>query len=97
VIWLGITAGEESLVRIHREIESRLGPLGFEAENRPYRAHLTVGRVKGPLPGRPRDVLAEMALRPVGRCRVGHVTLFESRLSPKGPTYTPLVTTPLAG
>jgi 2'-5' RNA ligase len=33
--------------------------------------------------------------RSLGRCRIDHVTLYESRLSPKGPTYTSLARAPL--
>ena len=95
VIWLGISAGQDSLARIYADLEARVEALGFEPEDRPYRAHLTVGRVKSPLPGRPRDVLGEMGLRPVGRCHVERVTLFESRLSSRGPTYVPVTSVAL--
>ena len=34
---------------------------------------------------------------PAGGCTIDHVTLYQSRLSPRGPTYTPLLITPLTG
>ena len=33
--------------------------------------------------------------RQFGTARIGAITLFQSKLSPKGPTYTPLLHVPL--
>jgi 2'-5' RNA ligase len=33
--------------------------------------------------------------RRIGTTRIETITLFQSKLSPKGPTYTPLLRTPL--
>jgi 2'-5' RNA ligase len=75
-----------------------LGPLGFEAERRPYSAHLTIARVKEARKSsgrRVRDVLRD-ADADAGRCWIGAVTLFRSRLSPKGAAYEPLLRVALA-
>jgi 2'-5' RNA ligase len=97
VIWLGVTAGADSLRALHNQVESRLAPLGFEPERRPYSAHLTIARVKDVARGaarRVRDVLAGTTAD-VGETEVAAVTLFRSRLSPKGSTYEPLLRIPL--
>ncbi|HEY3382083.1 MAG TPA: RNA 2',3'-cyclic phosphodiesterase [Vicinamibacterales bacterium] len=96
VIWMGVTDGARALVALHHEVETRLDGLGFEREDRPFRAHLTIGRVKAPLGSRAQGVLSSLPPTEVGRCQVGHVTLFESRLSPKGPTYSAVMTSVLA-
>jgi RNA 2',3'-cyclic 3'-phosphodiesterase len=95
VIWLGIPEGAEALARIHDEIEARLDGLGIEREDRPFRAHLTLGRVKAMLRPAARQALASIRAADVGTCDVHEVTLFESLLSPRGATYTALARGPL--
>lgn len=92
VIWLGVSEGARELADVHGEIGRRLEGLGVPLERRPFSAHLTLGRVKSPLGPHLRDTLA--AAPPVGdaRCVVDHVTLFESRLSPRGATYSVIAT-----
>jgi 2'-5' RNA ligase len=97
VFWLGVTSGAERLARLHAELVVRLLPLGIELERRPYSAHLTVARVKE-MRGRDyrglRTVL-RMIAADAGTSRVRAVTLFRSRLSPKGATYDALLRVPL--
>jgi 2'-5' RNA ligase len=88
VLWLGVTEGGPGLLRLHEEIEARLDGLGFEREDRPFRAHLTIGRVKAPLGPSARRAIASVPAVDLGRCTIGRVTLFESRLTPRGPVYT---------
>ena len=70
----------------------RLEGLGFPRESRPFRAHLTLGRVKAPLGPRAGEILAGTSVARDARCRVDHLTLFESRLSPRGATYSVVAT-----
>lgn len=93
VFWLGVTSGGDVLRRINRELAARLRPLGFEAERRPYSAHLTIARVKEISRGSSyRDLRNMLATRPAeaGNCRVEAVTVFRSRVSSKGAVYEPL-------
>jgi 2'-5' RNA ligase len=104
VFWIGVARGQDSLGALYNELAARLKRLGFEPERRPYSAHLTIARVKAPStrvarPGRAREgrnVLRDFAAD-AGRCRINAVTVFRSRLSPKGATYEPLVRVPLEG
>ena len=98
VFWLGVAAGLESLRRLHSELALRLGPLGFEPERRAYSAHLTIARVKAvsrTIPNRALREMLECLPAVAGRCRTTHVTVFRSRLSPKGANYEPLLRIPL--
>ncbi len=90
VFWLGLGEGADRLARLHDEVEARLEGLGFEREDRPFRAHLTLGRVKGRLGPEARRLLASVPPEDVGTLSVARVTLFESRLSPRGATHTAL-------
>ncbi|MEN3340576.1 MAG: 2,3-cyclic 3-phosphodiesterase [Acidobacteriota bacterium] len=98
VVWLGVRDGDAGLAALHREIGARLEPLGFAAEPRPFAAHLTLGRVKGARPGTaPRAVRErwrELAAD-AGECAVAAVTVFRSRLSPRGAVHEALLRVPL--
>lgn len=97
VFWLNIARGAESVGRLYGEVRDRLLGLGFEEEKRPYSPHLTIARVKGIRRGSPRvrEELSALAAA-CGASRVGAVTLFRSRLSPKGSQYEPLLRVPLS-
>jgi len=97
VVWMGIDEGSAPLKALHDEFNRRLRPLGFPPEDRPYTAHLTLARVQDARKGSTAEIRRTIAaLRPPAvRCHVPHATVFESRLSPKGATYWPLLRLPL--
>ena len=97
VIWIGVAAGREPLVRLHGEIHDRLVPLGYEPEARAFSPHLTVARVKDIRRGDARAVRGVLAAHPVVLDGFTHpaVTLFRSRTSPKGAQYERLLRVPL--
>ena len=96
VVWLGITEGVAPLQVVAREVAARLADVEFRREARPFSPHLTLGRFKERGHAADRDALLAEQVRPAGRCRVDHVTLYQSRLSPQGPTYVPVQVTPLS-
>ena len=95
---MGVTAGQEALAQLHNEVEARLQPLGYQPERRAYSAHLTLARVKDTVRGHHTAVRAAVnAARGVaGTFRAERVTLFRSRLSPKGASYEALLRAPLS-
>jgi 2'-5' RNA ligase len=95
VVWLGVTGGGAQLAALARAVNERLDALRVPREDRAFRAHLTLGRVKGPTGLRFREALAAARDTAVGRCTIDRVTLFESRLSPRGSTYAVVATSPL--
>ena len=94
VFWIGVARGQDSMIALYSELAGRLQPLGFEAERRAYSAHLTVARVKECRLRGVRNVLQGLDAV-AGECRVNSVTMFRSRLSPKGAAYEPLLRVPL--
>ena len=97
VVWVGISGELGSLRSLQADVENALSPLGFKPEKRPYRGHLTIGRVKA----RPHPHKLAAALRnhlEFGSegFTVDHVGVFQSVLQPEGPTYTRLCHLPLA-
>jgi 2'-5' RNA ligase len=95
VVWAGIAEGLESLSRVEHEISSRLEKLGVPRESRPYRPHLTLARVRIPAGLRGSAFLEGTRQMTFGTTRVEETTLFESRLSGKGPTHVALSRTRL--
>ena len=97
VLWIGTTKGTEAMRELYDRIEDRLIPLGFTPERRPYTPHLTIARVKDP--GRASGRVIRDAITAVpascGESAVNAVTLFRSRLSPRGAAYEPLLRVPL--
>ncbi len=96
-LWLGLSAGTDPLVALYRELSARLPALGFQPEKRPYSPHLTVARFKDVARTDAVAIRRAVAHTPadVGACHMTAVTLFRSRLSPKGSQYEPLLRVPL--
>jgi 2'-5' RNA ligase len=95
VLWLGIGSGRSELVQLEREVSGRLKGLGVVGDNPPYTPHLTLARARDPRGLRLPGLLEDVAPAPSAVGLIDAITLFESRLSPKGPTYTALARTPL--
>ena len=94
VLWLGIRDGLEPLRRIQRALGEQLEvPPDRDG---PFTPHLTLARLKDRVP---RTKAAKIADIPAvaGPSRIDRVTLYESRLSPAGPTYVPLAAALLRG
>ena len=87
VIWAGVTAGADALVRAHGMLGERLRQGGITPEARPFSPHLTVGRIK--VPSGPHWIRAIAEAPPCPACEwvLNAYTLYESRLSPGGPEY----------
>jgi 2'-5' RNA ligase len=95
VIWAGVTHGREPLQAVEQEVTRRLTSVGVAPEHRPYSPHLTLARVRDAAGLRSLPLFDGVAETRLGTTRVEAITLFESRLSPQGPTYVPLQQTAL--
>ncbi len=96
VVWVGIKNGQEDLMALASSVESALSRLGIPKEERPFSPHLTIGRVRSsdrltPLVQK----LQSASFKGKVPAPVDHLTLYQSALSPQGPTYTPLAQFPL--
>jgi 2'-5' RNA ligase len=95
VLWLGVTAGAPQTTMLHAAIANRLAELGFPRESRSFAPHLTLARWRSG--GSPADRKALAQVRSgAASVRVESVTLFQSRLSSTGATYTALARARLA-
>lgn len=83
VLWAGVETGKEPLTRLARDLESALETLGFPAEKRAFRPHVTLARFKSPLRGLP----SELPPLWIGGFQAKEMDLMESRLGLDGLTY----------
>ncbi|HRQ40664.1 MAG TPA: RNA 2',3'-cyclic phosphodiesterase [Chloroflexota bacterium] len=85
VIWVGTAGDHQVLVAVKQGLDERLAPLGWAVEDKPFSAHLTIGRVNdGHLPP---TMNWDVPVNPLP-FTVHEIHLIESRLTPKGPIYT---------
>jgi len=89
VLWLGVGPGAESAIALQRTLSARVGSHGLALETRPFHPHLTLGRWRESRSG-DRQLVLTAAHREVTRLHVDHATLYQSRLSSAGPSYTVL-------
>lgn len=93
VLWIGLGGALDSLNTLAECIGNAVVPLGFPQEDRPFRPHLTVARVKrdhrevGRMLGTLGAFTDPFACGPLP---VERVALFKSDLRPTGPIYTKL-------
>ncbi|MFQ5656195.1 MAG: RNA 2',3'-cyclic phosphodiesterase [Candidatus Methylomirabilales bacterium] len=89
VIWVGIEQGTSEMEKIRERIDEALLSLGFPREDRPFRPHLTLGRVRG-LRGLDSLVtyLRNAEVSQVGLMQVRCIELMQSQLHPGGSIYT---------
>jgi RNA 2',3'-cyclic 3'-phosphodiesterase len=89
VIWISLAEGAAELVTVAKSLESALRTRGFEPADHPFSAHLTLGRVRMPSEDWT-DRLAALGAPEgaAGRFTVDRIRVVESKLSPKGSTYT---------
>ncbi len=89
VVWIGLGDQGEKVSRLQREIEAKTAELGFPPEGRPFKPHLTLGRVRSP---RKKDTLIAMLEKKsqidLGPFLADKVILFRSDLRPDGAVYT---------
>ena len=93
VLWLGVDDASGTLGDLSALLESVAGEIGFPPEDRPFRPHLTLARLRTPADLRP----LLPTLPPVqAASRVDRLILFRSDLGAGPPRYSTVETFPLA-
>ena len=90
IIWTGIEHSE-NLNQLNRLIISGLKDAGIRLEDRPFKPHLTLGRMKYLKPGNTlREVIEKFRDVEIQKVPVNEVILYESVLLVSGPVYKPI-------
>jgi 2'-5' RNA ligase len=92
VLWLGVTEGAAQLVVAGERLRRSLQAEGFALEERPFRPHLTVGRVRPRGEKSARLALAAIAPGEIARFSAREACLVQSVLGKGGATHTVLRT-----
>ena len=92
VLWLGVTAGGEAVENLHLAVDDACAEAGLGREERPFRPHLTVSRMRPPV-----DVRSLIEHTPQFnlRSRVDAIAVLRSHLGGGAPRYELLETFPL--
>ena len=89
-VWVGISGGARQLTDLQADMARRMVALDVPLEARPFHPHLTLGRWKASRSSDRRRALDAARPGVVARTRIDAATLYQSRISSAGPTYTPL-------
>jgi 2'-5' RNA ligase len=90
-IYVGVTKGLPELSAVAKQIDALSGQFNFRKEKRPFRAHLTIGRVKRIRDKNPLiDKIKEHEKTEFGKIIVNSFKLKKSDRTPQGPIYTDL-------
>jgi len=94
VFWVGVQGGEQ-LAALVREIESVLSPLGIPKEDRGFSAHLTLARIKDPVPLQAlRAAITQLESLEFGSFVADRFILYRSQPGAAGSIYTKLADFP---
>lgn len=98
-LWLGTGSGQTQLGSLADRVETALTALGFAAEDRPFHAHLTLGRVRRPTRALANltPMLKQRADLSLGLSKIQEVVVFSSQLQRGGPIYEAIRRVSLAG
>lgn len=90
VFWAGVHAAP-GLAELARDTDRAAVALGIAPENRPFSPHLTLARVKDPVPMNAlRQAIASLPSSDFGSFTASAFHLYHSRLTPSGSVYTKL-------
>ena len=96
VLWLGISKPLDLLTALQQTLDDKLATMGFPREKRPFRGHLTLGRITSKIdPKTLHNVLKEFTQFESEQFFADRIILYKSDLNPGGAVYTKLVETNL--
>jgi len=98
VVWVGISGEMDALGMLYEKVENVCEGLGFAREQRPFKPHLTLGRVKSPGGrGTLMRLIAESEGVELGVILASSASVMKSELKPGGAAYTEIRRILLAG
>ena len=88
VLWIGVSDLSAQLAAVQESFENECAVEGFAKEDRAYRPHLTIARLRQPEGARRlADAHLEMRFETI-EIEIKELSVFRSELSPKGSKYT---------
>ncbi len=93
MVWAGVDDPSESMVALHDELDRGLEGLGLRQEERGFRAHITLARIKflhNPAALRQSVQGHPATAEKFGTQHVEELVVYASQLTREGPVYTPI-------
>ena len=91
VLWIGLTGQLETLMSLQKTLDENLRLIGFPKEKRPFKGHLTLGRIKAKIDAkRFGDALMASRNFESETFTADRLILYKSELKPSGAVYTKL-------
>lgn len=95
VLWIGVNDPSGKLLALQKGLEKEFASIGFEKEDRAFRPHLTIARIRRPEGARQlADAHLKTEFNPQ-EIKVSELIVFRSELSSKGSKYTAISNHPL--
>jgi len=96
VLWVGLSALPDELLRLHAALEKEMEARGFDREHKRFAPHLTIGRIRSKKNSAAlADKLIEIGLA-AESFETREIIVMKSDLNPAGSIHTPLKIIPLA-
>jgi len=98
MFWAGVQDPTSRMAELHRRLNAALAGLGLKEENRAFKPHVTLARVRFVKdPQRLRSLAEPCRDEEFGAQHAAEVVVYTSQLTPRGPIYTPVAKPPLGG
>lgn len=90
VVWVGLAGEMEVARQLQKRLDAELIARGFNQDDKPFKPHLSIGRMKSGKNIKPLVAKANLYALPELAFEVGEIVLFQSELHPAGSRYTAL-------
>jgi len=91
MVWAGVDDASGQMIALHDRLQEALHVFDVKRDNRPFRPHLTLGRVKSiRRPEHLCRLVEPYAAERFGTVQAEEVIVYSSKLTPAGPVYAPL-------
>jgi 2'-5' RNA ligase len=96
MVWAMAVDPSGRMSQLQEHLAEAMGALGFRQEERSFKPHITLARIKFAADGaRFRQAVQQMAQRDFGLQHAAELVVYSSDLRPGSPVYTPLAHCPL--
>lgn len=98
MVWALVGDPTGDLGALHEALSAELGDMALREEDREFRPHVTLARIRSARDGRGlREQIARHADEDFGIQHVAEVVAYSSQLTPDGPMYAPIARAPVGG
>ena len=91
ILWVGTKKGYGECIKLAEEVSSSLSSIGIKGDDRPFKPHLTIGRIKyAHLKDNWKELLKYLNEFTWPEITIDRFILWQSILKPTGPIYIPI-------